>query len=145
MTYKQRIAAIKDKYNDRAIKILAGIRDDLLAEKFECDEPEFMDGDLYKWSMIASRPGCGDDEKRLDISISLVEQQEFEGEGEGITFRWDMIEWGGAILGEIAPYNYTSDVWVDSTDEQAVEVRFGLIEQADYDCLAEDLLKEHST
>ena len=93
-----------------------------------------MDDEEYVWTFQAAPTefGKGDD-PAIDVSITLGEAVVF-GDGEsnpfGVSFRLDIVGYGGRIIGGIAPYNYTEDCWVDGTDADAVAARWQLIQDA---------------
>jgi hypothetical protein len=43
---------------------------------------------------------------------------------EGLTFRLDVVEYGGRIICGYTPYNYTEKCWVDANDAEAVKTRW---------------------
>ena len=58
--------------------------------------------------------GEGNDPNGIDVTIKLLDAAEFEGcppDRQG-NVELMAVKFGGLILGQIAPYNYTPDVWV---------------------------------
>jgi hypothetical protein len=51
------------------------------------------------------------------------------------------VEESGRIIGGLTPFNYTDRCWVSRNDQQAVEERFRILEEADEDDIPQ-LLKE---
>lgn len=49
----------------------------------------------------------------------------------GVNFGLDIVEYGGIILGGLAPFNYSPEVWVDSRNPDAVLARWHVFEDAD--------------
>jgi hypothetical protein len=43
----------------------------------------------------------------------------------------DIVEYSGAIIGGLCPYNYTDQVWVTLDDIAAIDRRFDLMMDAD--------------
>jgi hypothetical protein len=64
----------------------------------------------------------------VDISIEMTFATPLGETGptcqEGVTFRADIVCYGGRILGEIAPFNYTPECFVDADDEEEVRNRW---------------------
>ena len=139
--YNERIELLAERYNDRSLAVLNRMKEELVCEGYDCEGPFDMHGDDYRWYLLAQRPGTTDEENRCELTIIIAEQFNYEGHGRGLTFRFDAVEWGGAILGECCPYNYTPDVWVDSFDDESVEARWRLMEELDVSGLAELLCR----
>jgi hypothetical protein len=130
MTNKQwnkRTEVIKRRYAKRILAKLTAIQTLLRAEGHITDEPAESCDD-YRWSLLV------DADKKMqngiDITIQICESPEYDGTFAGITFRLDIVEFGGRILGEFSPYNWTEQVWVSITDREAIETRFRLLEDA---------------
>ena len=58
------------------------------------------------------------------MTLEIAESLEYEGTREGINFSVIIVQWGGRLIGEFAPFNYTPRVWVDLRDPGVVEERF---------------------
>jgi ABC-type transport system substrate-binding protein len=140
-TYDEQVTAVKDRYAERIVKVLEGIRATLQEAGYTVDEPADFSGDDYRWTMLVyveSKPG---DDKfadgDIDITLQIAESMQHDGTEDGINFALDIVEVGGRIRGGLTPYNYTGDVWVDVGDDDSVEDRFAIFEQADpYDIVA---------
>lgn len=134
-TYADKVTAVKDRYAERIVKVMERIRAELQEAGYHTEGPDEMFGDDYRWALlvrVVSEPGQypvadGD----IDITLQIAESMQFEGTEDGINFSLDVVEVGGRILGGLTPYNYTNDVWVDVSDDDAVEWRFSIFEQAD--------------
>ena len=111
-------------------------------------EPSDFSDDCYRWSIVMepTDPEMRDDpEHVIDLTLDLSEAVQFGDEPEtGIAFHFSMTGWGGRILGVMAPYNYTDQVWVDARDPHAVVKRWRLFEDADMSILP-DLAEEALT
>jgi hypothetical protein len=126
-------------YTPKALALLAKIKELLIADGLiVMGEPFDMSTDTYQWSLIVSRnPVVGkDNENIVDITIEISEEREYDGgEGYGISFALDIVEWGGRMLGGLAPYNYTSQCWVDSRDPLAVASRWSILGDSDVESI----------
>lgn len=103
-----------------------------------CDKPFDMSGDDYQWSMTAWRSRSDrmakipDNERCVEISVKIDESREYDGElPSGINFSVDIVEWGGRMLGGLAPFNYTDKVWVDARNREAVSDRWQILADAE--------------
>lgn len=144
--YDKVIEAVKDRVAPRAVSLLERIRDVVRDADFTADdEPSFMDGDDYRWSLRVWRPGEAGEESCIDVSIEIAEAMSYGDdeahEGFGVNFGLDLVEWGGRILGGLTPYNYSDKVWVDARNEDAVSERWRILEDADVTGIPE-LIKE---
>jgi len=125
--YEAQVEAVKDRYSDRILAILARIRDALRGAGLQCDDPEAMHCDRFEWSL-----GVGPTKPRDGVvNFSITEEPDYEGEGTGITFHLTILEDGGRVLGVFSPFNFTPDVWIDVADADAIEDRFALFEGLD--------------
>ena len=128
---------IKDKYEKRILLILNGIAEGLR----ECEEHDWKVGaineihdDEYKWGMLVSLSDEDPrelDEDDIDVSFAILESEHNDGQEGGVSFSIEAVTVGGSQVARLCPYNYTSDVWVDRTDADAVEERFNLIHGVD--------------
>lgn len=147
-TYDEIIEAVAKKYEARTMTILRAIRDEVRACGMASDDEPFdLIGDDYNWGIRVWRTldkSC--DENCIDIRLEIAEARDYDGDEDcfGINFGIDIVEWGGRILGGLSPYNYTDECWVDARDEDAVEERFAILEQADITGIP-DLFNEESS
>jgi len=119
---------IKTKYEPRILVILNAMRTALNEAGHNCGESFDMSSDDYRWSMIIN----GDDGSNgINISFIIAESEYWDGEENGVNFMVDVVEFGGRMLGGLCPYNYSNKVWVSRDDEDAIEERFRIFEQAD--------------
>jgi hypothetical protein len=72
-----------------------------------------------------------DDEPVFDVSITLEESRTYGDELDGIAFGLGIVEYGGLIIGDLQPYNYTKSVWVCVDDSDEIARRWSLIDQCD--------------
>lgn len=133
--WNTQVEAVKDKYRERIEKHMVGIAKALAEAGFDCTEHvDFWDCDEYRWSVYVRR-GVRDaedhSERDVDVTFQIAESAQCDGSEDGINFTIDIVEVSGRIFGGMCPYNYTNKCWVPFDDEDAIEARFGLIEQAD--------------
>ena len=128
---------VAEAYKPLAMALLNRIKGILEAESLTVKDPYDMSDDTYRWSMLVHRhPGDHADDDGADITVEIAEERDYDDkEGWGLNFGIDIVEYGGRILGGIAPFNHTPKVWVDSRDDNAVAARWQLIEDACYDGL----------
>ena len=127
--HEAQVEAVKDRYNDRILAILARIRDAIREAELQCDDPEPTHGDRFEWSLRVGEK----DPDAIAVNLVICEQRDHEGAGTGITFRLAATRIDGRVLAEFSPANFTPDVWIDVTDSDAIEDRFALFETFDPD------------
>ena len=125
--YEAQVEAVKDRYNDRILAILARIRDAVREAGLQCDNPEPMHGDRFEWSLRVGEKGPD----TIAVNLVICEQRDYEGTGTGITFRLAATQIDGRVLAEFSPGNFMPEVWLDVTDDDAIEDRFALFEGLD--------------
>lgn len=127
---------IKDKYEKKILQILSNISDCLKdgEEGWKVGAVNEMHDDEFKWGMLISKLDedpielSNDD---IDISFTIIESERNDGEENGVSFSIEAVTVGGVIVGGLTPYNYTNDVWVSKDDEEAIEIRFQILQQVD--------------
>lgn len=128
---------IKAKYEKRIIALLNAQRKVLRDEGiktsrvYEMSDQEYAytyviyDGKTHKYARN------GD----IDVTFTIAESENREGTDEGIAFALDLVEYSGLIVGGMTPYNYSDELWIPLSDEDAIEERFNLFERANNDSL----------
>lgn len=101
-------------------------------------------GDDYRWSLGTLGPTGTMRPEDIDCTVTLTEEREYEGTEEegkgGVTFAFDVVQVGsGRIVAELKPFNYSDQVWVALDDAAVVEERWGLLEDADYSTLSQQI------
>ena len=114
-TYKAKMQASMKMLREQLVSVASDL---VVSEVWD------MSGDDYSWAFTVKPTAASSDDDMLDVTLKLDEQAQYEGEGDGLTFSLDMVWWGGEIAGGMAPYNYTDECWVDSSDEAAVAERY---------------------
>lgn len=131
------IEGIKVEYSDRAITVLNEIKAVCERAGMPCDEPGPMHDDTYRWAMSVWRTEADKQEgyeKCIDVWLEIAEAHEYGDEpDDGVNFGISITEWGGRILGDLTPHNYTDECWVAASDADAVEERWLEIENAGFD------------
>lgn len=127
---------VRDLYAARIIVFLKRVQTAARALGYTFRQgPYEVSYDEYRWELVGRRPGGGP-EDLVDFSLTIAEAASYGDEpAEGINFAFDVVGYGGRLLGGITPYNYTPQVWVRVDDTAAVEARFRLIEEADLSTL----------
>ena len=136
--YEAQVEAVKDRYNDRILAILARIRDAVREAGLQCDDPEATHGDRFEWSLCVGEKGPD----AIAVNVVICEQRDYEGAGTGVTFRLAATQIDGRVLAEFSPGNFTPAVWIDVTDSDALEDRFALFETFDPDEMVTSLASE---
>jgi hypothetical protein len=127
--YREKVDKLRNQFESRIKAILARTARAFDIAKLKTTEPDELSDACYRWS-FGIKTGQGD-EDWIDFSFFIAESKEYDGSLDGINFMTDMVAWGGECVGGISPYNYTPDVWVDLDDEDAIEERFRILENAD--------------
>lgn len=143
--YDAVMESVAKEYGPKALDLLKSIATVCNERGLAADEPYDLSDDDYRWSMRVWRtPERSRDEDCIDISVEIAEEREFDGgDGYGLNFGLDVVEWGGRILGGLAPFNYTPLVWVDARYPDEVAERWSLIESANHATIP-DLILEHT-
>ena len=126
-----------DEKTARYLIIGNQIRQHLIRMGYACTEPFDITDEEYGWSMAV---GNIDTQKAGGIDFHITESKVRDGSDDGIGFFLHFGEWGGRILGDYCPYNYTPQVWVDPNDEDAVEERFAMYEDPNLDLFDDDAI-----
>jgi len=73
----------------------------------------------------------------LGITVELMFSEDADGTEGGLNFSMGVCTVGGEIVSGFTPYNYTDDVWVKRSDDDAIKVRWNLfrngVEDVDQD------------
>jgi hypothetical protein len=111
---------------------LVGVRDALRDADLYPNDPFDMSGDDYQWALSVFPTHEQVHEELIDIQFDIAEARSYGDDPEdGINFGITIVKWGGEIIGGLTPYNYTPECWVSANDPDAVEDRFGILENAD--------------
>jgi hypothetical protein len=135
---QQQIEDVKDRYLTRiealvakvsaAFEVNGWLRDGGFTDMTDCEYTFEQD--------LKSLAGT------LGIRFSIMEATQWDGEPlGGINFRLDIGDDQGRQL-DLIPYNFTSKIWVMSSDPAAVEKRFAELEALDPEELAAELYEQ---
>lgn len=119
-------ATYETTYGPKIQKILEEVRAEAVERGLICDEPFDMTDEDVRWSALVLPAGTATaaDGVGVDVNITVAESEHWDGSEGGLNFIMDVTSVGGAILGGLAPYNYTDECWVPRADEGAVETRW---------------------
>lgn len=140
-SYAALIQRIAEQYDEHILAMLKQMRDGLTALGVNSDPPIRMWDDNFRWTLTTFNDEGKVGDGSMDVMIQISEQRDYDGEDApaGINFSLDITAWGGVILGGLSPFNYTSSVWVDAHDDNAVRERFALLRGGVEAVSAEDL------
>lgn len=83
-------------------------------------------------------------DKRVDLSFELIDSRDHEGHDEmKVAFGISVTKDDGILCGGLVPFNYTEDLWIDPTDDEAIKTRLTLIEETWSPFYAATLAAEH--
>jgi hypothetical protein len=124
--YIAAVDKLKESEQDRIMAFLCAIADIGDKSGFMCpDGVQDLSGDDYMWGITLEDV---DSAEIFWIDVEITESLSYEGTTEGVSFIVRITDEEGYELGQIAPYNYTKDVWVDVWDAAAVAERFGILD-----------------
>jgi len=133
-----------ETYNPKIKTLLEQVRAEALERGFLCDEPCEMTDEEYKFCLLVQPAGTPSDaEIGVDVSITTLESECNDGEENGLNFSLDVTGWGGTIIGGMTPFNYSSRVWVQRDDAEAVQERWELFQGAFDPSVVIDSIEEH--
>lgn len=153
--HERLIDGIKERYEKRINALLEQMSDLCVKEGMISGGIGEMHDEEYRWYLTLWR--CEDDrkpyreygenafgvdpkeqvpcyDKSVDIAFEIAEAQTYGDDPiDGVNFAVQITENGGRMLGGLTPYNYTGECWVPASDEDAVEERFKIMEDASID------------
>lgn len=146
MEYNDVIEKIKNTYGEPIIGLLNEIKADLEKNGIACEQPFEMFDDEYRWVLDCYYPyAAQDNEHMIDITLEIAEQRMYEGgEDYGINFGINVVEYGGRILGQFNPFNFTGQVWVDARDSEAVLERWNFFKSFNVDAISSLILGDNN-
>ncbi len=120
---------ICSKYEKRVVKWLNRCRDAFVQRGVSCSEVGSVDLDEEeRWAFLVQWQDASKLSEDVDVQFRIVWSGVYGDDPGGVTFRIDLTAVGGEIVGQVSPYNYTSQCWVVRKDGLAVEERFRLVE-----------------
>ena len=121
--YDERVEAIKNVYGPKIEDLMTDLAGYLRGEGWQTNGPHDMSGDDYSW-MLNIRMGSAPDDDSIDITIEIAEAGTYGDPPTGINFGMMIVEYGGRIIGQWTPFNYTERCWVDMNDDDAIDQRW---------------------
>ena len=116
---------IKEKYEERITLLLASIADYFAdSGQYKVSSITDMSSDIYRWTFTLHRGGDGSQD--IDFTITICESEFWDDCENGVNFLFDIVEWGGRVIGNFAVHQYSEKCWVSRDDEIAIEKRFEL-------------------
>lgn len=126
------IDTIKAEYEPRILATLERWRMGIIAYGWSCSFIDDMSDDCYRWDFAVYPNGETKDPKPgecIDVSFTIAESGPYAGDrddngnNDGINVLVDIVDYGGRIVGQMCPYNYSARVWTDDPDEWADRFR----------------------
>jgi hypothetical protein len=139
--YSDLIEGIAQQYNERILAMLEAMRDKLAEVGYTSAEPQQMWDDNFRWHFTTHNAEGVIGSGSADFMVEIDEQRDYDGDDSPAGLNWSLniVAYGGLILGGLAPFNFTEQVWVDATDHLAVSTRFGLLHDGIHDTAMEEL------
>jgi len=119
---------IKRKYKARILRILENLAAALRHAGIETSKPEDYSGDDYVFGFMTTAEKAND---QIRVDFKIAESEQYDGTKDGVNFLVSLVWYGGLIIGDYSPYNFTPSVWLGRDDKAAVEHRFCLMEEMD--------------
>lgn len=141
--YLQALEPVAAAYRDRIEEHMRGIAELCKERGWATDGPMDISADNYEWTLMVWLAGRVEDStKAVAVNVTIDEQRDYEGgEGFGMNFCLQAFGPNGDTLGELRPFNFSEDVWVDARDERAVAERWAIFEGSDTSTLPDLICK----
>lgn len=122
----------------RVEALIESLREALSEAGYDPSMPDWMYGNFYGTFFVSPKDGT----EAVDVSFQFVDgRADADGDGDGeqgtVALSLDVTSEEGRMLGGMTPYNYSEDLWVDMTDDEAVDERMSLFEQASVESFVE--------
>ena len=115
---------VKQKYERRILALLRTIAKAARAKGYKVTAPYELTDEKYCWAILITPKGKTARESGVDCSFTIVEEKVREGEGDGFAFHLSMVAFGGEIVGDFAPFNYSPELWCHTADELAERFQY---------------------
>lgn len=140
--YEDLMEGLREAYEAPAMAYMTRVRDVIRGAGMYAADPFDMHDDDYRWVVMAWRgPERGPDDDGIDLTLEVAEERSYDDEeGFGVSFGLTIVEYGGRVLSQCQPHNFTPEVWVDAQDPAAVLARWRELESADLSALP-DLIR----
>lgn len=127
---------IQRRYKRRMIRAMEAVRANLISAGVLCgevgetpnDESFSVGFDIF----FSGKPDEPVNDVDMGIEFELLFSESTDGEKGGVAFGTHIVRWGGRVVGDCTPGNYTSGLWVPRSDSEAVEARFSGFELAEF-------------
>jgi hypothetical protein len=117
-------------YGPRALTLLAEVRDYFDTLGIPTGEPFDMSDDVYRWSLAVGDASLGLDEL-IDVTVEIAEAQAYgDDPADGVNFGLSISRYGGELLADCQPFNFSPQCWVPASDPEAVRERWDLFADA---------------
>ncbi len=126
---------IKNRYFGRMKKVLQNVRAKMVAADVKCGEVCDESMDSYKCSLAcfpSGNPKKPSNNIDFNIDFEIMESEPYDGTKGGVAFGTSIVYWGGSVMGNCTPYNFTSSLWVPRKDRDAIEARFVHFEKPEF-------------
>lgn len=122
MTSKQYEKLVK-RYGKQIQGIAYAIKTALEEAAYSCSEVYEDNGNGFSCGQAVYINGTSRNpaETDIDIAVRMIDGEEYDGLKNAVNFKLDIVEYGGRIIGQVCPYNYTDKVWVQANGRIAVE------------------------
>ncbi|HEX2986703.1 MAG TPA: hypothetical protein VHS06_00795 [Chloroflexota bacterium] len=129
------LQAIHEQYSPRIQALLEGLASALRHAGYTVAGPDDSSGyEDFVWRMLVTtgeRQEPQDDD--IDVHFWICDSESWAGDNGGISVLLDLVTFGGRLVGQFCPMNYTPKVWVPREDPDAIEERFVSMEHLDID------------
>ena len=118
--------SVRKTYGPKMIRTMHALSERIKKELPELHAESEWELDCDSYSVVVRL--VPDGREPVDVSFSICESTDYEGIEGGYTFRVDIVEDGGRIVGEFSPYNYSEQVWCKT--RAAIAERFEMFPTA---------------
>ncbi len=116
---------IHEIYEPKIRQILDEITEEAKRRGHASSGPADLTDEEYRWFTLICKT-AGDVDGGVDVTITIAESGVHDGKPGGVSFMLFAVSYGGEVLGGVAPYNYTPQVWVSEKSEELVAERWGI-------------------
>lgn len=125
MTRQQSTRRMTSLVSPRALSLLHRVCEACPEVAFAEPADECADG--VRWGTYCE---VGND-NGVDAYVEAHLSEDYGDPNGGVTFGLHTVGWGGEILGQCTPHNYSPEVWVRRNDLDAVNARLTELESVD--------------
>jgi len=139
MTRQRSIARMTRLLAPRALALLERVREACPDVPFTDPEDRSCDSDV-RWGMDYAV----DDTTGVGVDVEAHLSEECDGSSAGVNVGLHIVAFGGQIIGQCTPHNYTDLCWVRRNDLAAVGARMAELECVDVSGV-QSMILEHLT